>query len=398
MAAAASKEKGNAAFKAGDYPAAIGHYTDAAIADPSDPTYFLNRAAAYLKLSKYEDAERDCTSVLSLSKKNVKAYFRRAQARVALQKLGEAHNDLQWALKIEPKNDAVRTELGRVDELILSRKGKTRTVPVDVPAPPLASSTSSTTAPPKRRRVPITIVDSDAPTNAEPTNDLLKPISSRLLSTSPDPKPAAAAEPGPTPKPEPASFKEAKQVRDEKKAGRVGGGIFRVSGNDTVFKTREVPAPKDPAHPPVPLSATRGSASASASSVRPSPPTTRPAPVPPRTLFEFTRAWDSIPATDTASRWSLLNTVPPSLPAFFGASLEPALLASLIPVLAEAPPPAEARDFLCALARVPRFQTVVRFLSASERGAARALWEAVVGDAQDADAAEAARAWGFAEH
>ena len=44
----------------------------------------------------------------------------------------------------------------------------------------------------------------------------------------------------------------------------------------------------------------------------------------------------------------------------------------------------------------------MRFLSASERGAASALWEAVVlgtGDGQDADIAEAARAWSFAaEH
>jgi hypothetical protein len=39
-----------------------------------------------------EDAERDCTTVLGLSNKNVKALFRRAQARTALRKLGEAHN------------------------------------------------------------------------------------------------------------------------------------------------------------------------------------------------------------------------------------------------------------------------------------------------------------------
>ncbi|KAH9071112.1 hypothetical protein EDB83DRAFT_315359 [Lactarius deliciosus] len=392
MAAAASKEKGNAAFKAGDYPAAIGHYTAAIIADPSDPTYFLNRAAAYLKLSKFEDAERDCSTVLKLSNnKNVKAFFRRAQARVSLQKLGEAHNDLQWALKIEPNNDAVKAELVRVDELIVSKKGKARAAPLDVTTPPPVSSTSSAADPPKRRRVPITIVDSETPANTEPTNDLLSPISSRLCSTSLDSKSAAA----PTPKPEPASFKEAKQVRDEKNVGRVGGGIFRVSGNDTVFKTREVSAPKDPAHP---QARQPGSASAP-----PSQPTSTPAPVPPlHTLFEFTRAWDRIPASDTAARWTLLNTVPPSsLPTFFRASLEPALLASLIPVLATAAPPVAAREFMCALTRVPRFQTVARFLSASERSAAHAVWEAVVvgaDDAEDADVAEAARAWGFAEH
>jgi len=39
-----------------------------------------------------EDAERDCTTVLGLSRTNLKALYRRAQARIALQKLGEAHN------------------------------------------------------------------------------------------------------------------------------------------------------------------------------------------------------------------------------------------------------------------------------------------------------------------
>lgn len=44
--------QGNEAFKAGDFPKAIGHYTAAFIADPSNLTYPLNRAAAYLKLGK----------------------------------------------------------------------------------------------------------------------------------------------------------------------------------------------------------------------------------------------------------------------------------------------------------------------------------------------------------
>jgi tetratricopeptide (TPR) repeat protein len=48
-----SAAQGNAAFKAGKYAEAIGHYTAATLADPEDATFFLNRAAAYLKLSKY---------------------------------------------------------------------------------------------------------------------------------------------------------------------------------------------------------------------------------------------------------------------------------------------------------------------------------------------------------
>jgi len=44
--------QGNAAFKTGDFVGAIGHYTDAHLADRLEPTYPLNRAAAYLKLGK----------------------------------------------------------------------------------------------------------------------------------------------------------------------------------------------------------------------------------------------------------------------------------------------------------------------------------------------------------
>lgn len=102
-------DQGNAEYKAGDYANAIGHYTEAILADRTDPTLFLNRAAAYLKLGKYvydstldaspfcftpcnaraqlicrnEDADRDCTAVLKLGSSNVKALFRRGQARLA---------------------------------------------------------------------------------------------------------------------------------------------------------------------------------------------------------------------------------------------------------------------------------------------------------------------------
>ena len=366
--------------------------------------------------------------------------------------------DLQRALKFEPNNEAVKAELVRVDELILSRtkgKGKTvrpfpsvlctvqthvtqRSAPVEVPTPPplptSSPSTSTTTAPPKRRRVPITIIDDDTPqppgppstsANAlQPTKDLLNPISSRVLSpttptpTNDKPMPTSTSQSPTTQKPTPASFREAKQARDAKSVGRVGGGIFRMSGNDTVFKTREVPTR--------PVSDTlQHPASA---------PTSAPAPATgaPQTLFEFTRAWDRIPSSDTAARWALLNVRrpslshvqcadpfasplwqmihPTSLPALIGASLEPTLLASLIPVLAAGPEHTEAtprdtvRAYMCALTRVQRFKTVVLFLSSAERNAARAVWDAVVRDAGDASGAgntkeleDAARMWGFAE-
>lgn len=44
------KEKGNAAFKAQQYNAAVQHYTSAIERDTSNPVYYSNRAMAFLKV------------------------------------------------------------------------------------------------------------------------------------------------------------------------------------------------------------------------------------------------------------------------------------------------------------------------------------------------------------
>lgn len=48
---------------------------------------------------RYEGAERDCTTVLSLSKSNVKALFRRGQARISMGKLLEAQEGFSVILR-----------------------------------------------------------------------------------------------------------------------------------------------------------------------------------------------------------------------------------------------------------------------------------------------------------
>ncbi|KAI0920036.1 hypothetical protein AcV7_006045 [Taiwanofungus camphoratus] len=195
------KDKGNAAFKAGDFPTAIGHYTAAVLADPANPTYPLNRAAAYLKLGKNEDAERDCTTVLKLGEGNIKAVFRRGQARVAMQKLREAEVDFRSALKLEPANEAVKQELKRVEEMLQRRVEVKSKGPADVISGPFPS-TSSSAPTPKRRRIPIEVVDPSASsstaaaTTTAGSDAFMTPVSSRPLSSpSPSPSRVAAAAP-----------------------------------------------------------------------------------------------------------------------------------------------------------------------------------------------------------
>jgi hypothetical protein len=61
--------------------------------------------------------------------------------------------------------------------------------------------------------------------------------------------------------------------------------------------------------------------------------------------------------------------------------------------------PDAVREYMYALTRVPRFKTVVQFLSRVEQDAAHAVWDAVVwgtDDAhEDAEVGEAAHVWGF---
>jgi len=93
---------------------AIVHYGKAMELDPKEAVYFINRAMAYLKLQKWEDAELDCTIGLKLHPDNSKALWRRGIARRELGKLEEAKKDLQDALRLEPNDKAVKEELDKV--------------------------------------------------------------------------------------------------------------------------------------------------------------------------------------------------------------------------------------------------------------------------------------------
>lgn len=398
--AQAAKEKGNAAFKTGDYPIAIGHYTAAILADRKDPTFPLNRAAAYLKLGKNEDAERDCSTVLDLSPNNVKALFRRGQARLGVGKLVEAQSDLRQALELEPGNAAVKEELTKLADVL--ERTKTKGKATDTP--PVHSSTAH----PKRRRVPITIVEpagvpsakikdtpSTQPTSEpqipsaisppKPDIDTLQPVSSRSLKASPtsssstpsNTPPNPSPPPVTQPQPKPTSFKEAKQARESAKSGKVGGGIFRASGASTIFPTRESPSLPTESRGLTP----KGDLVTENDGTMATPPaaqTTSPQIVvkAPANLFEFVKAWTS--AVNVEEKWQLINSIPPaSIPSLCKTSLEPAMLASILDVflaVLNANTREKIQEYMDNLARIPRFGTLVLFLSKQEKEVARDVW------------------------
>ncbi|KAF5372891.1 hypothetical protein D9758_001714 [Tetrapyrgos nigripes] len=422
--ALAAKEKGNASFKAGDFPSAIAHYTGAILEDGKDWTFPLNRAAAYLKLGKNEDAERDCTTVLSLNSGNVKALFRRGQARIGMdvtEKLEEAKKDFEEALRLEPKNDSISSEIEKVKALLSSRRSR-RTQPLDIrPTDPSIP----------RRRIPIKIVRPDgsiAPESSVSSSGSTseQPAKITVLPSPPSPSllPPKSDESSPTPvpstspptaststsSPQPKTFQDAKRARDAKESqkpqtqstqstkaaegqriyaetptvprtspvsGRVGGGIFRASGKKHIFESREnkprieeVDADDKKTKATVfgggKEQASRGDQNYENANM---------------TLFDFDAKWQQLESSE--EKFEFLTTVPPSrLPTMFQTSLEPSLFMSICRTLLDAIQHSDdenivtvAVEYLQTFTKVPRIKTVVLFLTGDEKDVLRAIYQ-----------------------
>ncbi|XP_074310991.1 putative F-box protein At3g23970 [Silene latifolia] len=120
--AAYAKEEGNECFKNQNFAKAIECYSKSIDLSPNTAT-FANRAMAYLKVDKYQEAENDCTESLRLDTNYFKVYWRRALARRELGNVKGALEDVELGLKLEPKNEEVqklRAELKSMLEKVSS--------------------------------------------------------------------------------------------------------------------------------------------------------------------------------------------------------------------------------------------------------------------------------------
>ncbi|XP_035216730.1 RNA polymerase II-associated protein 3-like isoform X2 [Stegodyphus dumicola] len=111
-----NKDKGNEFFKKGNYDSAINCYTTGMQLDPDNPLLPANRAMAFLKKEQFQAAENDCTSCLAVDPTYVKAYLRRGTARSKLKKYSLAREDFSKALELEPENKQAQLELKKLKE------------------------------------------------------------------------------------------------------------------------------------------------------------------------------------------------------------------------------------------------------------------------------------------
>ena len=77
---------------------------------------YINRALCNLELKNYRSATLDCAATLRLNAKNVKAYYRSAQALLALDKIKEASDACQHGISLDKSNASLTDLFNRISD------------------------------------------------------------------------------------------------------------------------------------------------------------------------------------------------------------------------------------------------------------------------------------------
>jgi hypothetical protein len=112
--AQAAKEKGNAAFKEKDYETAIGHFTEAIEADPTNHVLYSNRSGAHAAKKAFTDALLDANKCIELNAAWAKGHSRRGAAYFGLKNWPQAQTAYEKALELDPSSTNIQTELENV--------------------------------------------------------------------------------------------------------------------------------------------------------------------------------------------------------------------------------------------------------------------------------------------
>ncbi|XP_057960291.1 uncharacterized protein LOC131152432 [Malania oleifera] len=116
------KDKGNEFFKAGNYLKAAALYTQAIKQDPSNPTLYSNRAAAFLHLVKLNKALVDAETTINLNPQWEKGYFRKGCILEAMERFDDALAAFQVALQHNPQSSEVLKKVKRLSQLARDKK------------------------------------------------------------------------------------------------------------------------------------------------------------------------------------------------------------------------------------------------------------------------------------
>jgi hypothetical protein len=113
----ATREEGNALFKAGNVTAAAAKYTECIDSDPQDALSLANRAECYLRARQFHLALRDADAARAADPAKPKALYKRAMALNGLGRYPEAVKTLKELLAVEPEDAAAKNALAECEML-----------------------------------------------------------------------------------------------------------------------------------------------------------------------------------------------------------------------------------------------------------------------------------------
>ncbi|CAD1478853.1 unnamed protein product, partial [Heterotrigona itama] len=119
------KNKGNIFVQQQKWLEAIGCYNKAIKLFPYDAVFYANRALCQLKLNNFYAAESDSSAAIQLDDNYVKAYHRRATARMNIKQYKEAKRDLETVLKLEPSNKEANLLLDQIENKLKCSEAST---------------------------------------------------------------------------------------------------------------------------------------------------------------------------------------------------------------------------------------------------------------------------------
>lgn len=98
------KDQGNKYFNANKFDSAIDSYSKAIALNPNVPTYYTNRALAYMKNNRYPQAIQDSRAALERDSTLVKGHFYLGSSLLELDKIDESIKHLQTAFELAKKD------------------------------------------------------------------------------------------------------------------------------------------------------------------------------------------------------------------------------------------------------------------------------------------------------
>uniref|UniRef100_A0A7R9XLY5 STI1 domain-containing protein n=1 Tax=Polyblepharides amylifera TaxID=1486889 RepID=A0A7R9XLY5_9CHLO len=112
------KDKGNEFFRSGDFPSAVKHYSESLKRNPKDHKVYSNRAACYMKLAAFMEAQKDAEKCIEIDPTFPKGYTRKGAVQFFMKEYSKAIETYQLGLKHDPENQELKEGIARCVDMI----------------------------------------------------------------------------------------------------------------------------------------------------------------------------------------------------------------------------------------------------------------------------------------